>query len=89
MPPLPRYETAYSTYVSSNLSRMLLERGGAYNYVELAEMVGLKPTQHFKRRVRQLVSTGALTCFSAFTPRGGLENRFGLPQAEPEVQIPF
>ncbi len=76
MPNEPRHNSAYAEYVFSNVSRMLLERGGAYNYKELAEMVGLKPTQHFKRRVNQMLSRHLISLHPAFTPRGGIENRF-------------
>ena len=76
MPNEPRYKTAYEEFVNSNVPRMLVERGGLYNYKELAEMVGLKPTQHFKRRINQMVVRGVILLVPAFTPRGGIENRF-------------
>lgn len=85
MPNEPRNTTAYAEYVFSNVTRMLLERGGAYNYKELAEMVGLKPTQHFKRRINQMVAHGLVHLDPAFTPRGGIENRFSYP--EPKEQV--
>ena len=76
MPNEPRYKTAYEEYVNSNVPCMLIERGGLYNYKELAEMVGLKPTQHFKRRINQMVARNLIQCTPTFTPRGGIENRF-------------
>jgi len=88
MPNEPRYKTAYEEYVNSNVCRMLLERGGAYNYRELAEMVGLKPTQHFKRRVNQMAHHGVVVLVPSFTPRGGIENRFTAPEVSTEVH-PF
>lgn len=68
--------TAYELYVNTNLPQCVSSGAGAYNYKELAEMVGLKPTQHFRRRVNQLVQSGVLKLVPAFTPRGGIENRF-------------
>lgn len=68
--------TAYSSFVFSNLIPHVRSGGGAYTYSELADMVGLKPTQHFRRRVNQLVTSGVLKLVPAFTPRGGIENRF-------------
>jgi hypothetical protein len=80
MPNEPRNTTAYAEYVFSNVTRMLHERGGAYNYKELADLVGLKPTQHFKRRISQMVAHGLVRLDHAFTPRGGIENRFSYPE---------
>ena len=68
--------TAYEMYVKSNLVEHVRSGGGAYNYKELAAMVGLKPTQHFRRRVNQLAQSGVFTIVPVFTPRGGIENRF-------------
>lgn len=47
-------------------------------------MVGLKPTQHFRRRVNQLVQSGVFKLVPAFTPRGGIENRFMIDITEME-----
>lgn len=88
MPNEPRNTTAYAEYVFSNVTRMIRDGGGAYNYKELAGMVGLKPTQHFKRRINQMVAHGLLTLTPAFTPRGGIENRFSYPEAQVQ-EIPF
>jgi hypothetical protein len=86
MPVLPRYETAYAEYVKTSVIARLAEGQWSCNYKELADKVGLKPTQHFKRRVRQMVERHMLQSFTAFTPRGGLEIRFCLP---PVGEIPF
>lgn len=71
-----RVTTAYEQYVNTNLPQAARVGQGAYTYTQLAEMVGLKPTQHFRRRVNQLVASGILKLVPAFTPRGGIENRF-------------
>jgi hypothetical protein len=76
MSSLPRVTTAYAEYVFTNLTPIVRSGGGAYTYSQLAEMVGLKPTQHFKRRVNQLVQLGVFNLVPAFTPRGGIEKRF-------------
>jgi hypothetical protein len=89
MPNEPRYKTAYEEYVNSNIVRMLRERVGLYNYKELAELVGLKPTQHFKRRINQMVHHGLIVLTPAFTPRGGIENRFTLPDDNSLGDLPF
>jgi hypothetical protein len=47
-------------------------------------MVGLKPTQHFKRRIHQMVQMKVLVLCPAFTPRGGIENRFQSSEANYE-----
>ena len=88
MPNEPRNNTAYAEYVFSNVTRILRDGGGAYNYNELAEKVGLKPTQHFKRRIRQMLAHGLLHLDPTFTPRGGLENRFSYPESQVQ-EIPF
>lgn len=89
MPPKPPVKTAYQEYVSYNLVARLLERGGLYNYKELAEMVALKPTQHFKKRVRQMVEHKILEAVPAFTPRGDIELRFALPEPITMQELPF
>jgi len=81
---LPIRQTAYAEYVNSNLTLLVAERGGAYTYSELAEMVGLKPTHNFRRRVKALVAAGALWSNAVFTPRGGLEARFSTPESKQE-----
>jgi len=87
-PQLPIRQTAYAEYVNSNLTLLVRERGGLYNYLELAEMVGLKPTHNFRRRVKALVAVGTLKSHSVFTPRGGIEVRFSAPEGY-LTEIPF
>jgi len=82
-------KTAYSEFVVYNLLVQLIERGGAYNYNELAALVGLKPTQHFKNRVRQMVEHKMIDISPCFTPRGGIEFRFSLPSVEPKGEQSF
>lgn len=81
--------TAYSQYVFSNLPPTVKSRVGLYNYFELAELVGLKPTHNFRKRVRQLVSEGLLVATACFTPAGGIETRFTSPTDENTKEIPF
>jgi len=80
--------TAYASYVFSNLPQAVRSGGGCYSYKELADMVGLKPTQHFKRRVHDLIRMKELLLCPAFTPRGGIENRFQTAWVDTE-SIPF
>lgn len=89
MSPLPRNNTAYSEYVFSNITSILVERGGRYSVNDLAAMVGLKPTQHFKARVRQMASEGRLSVYPVFTPRGGISVVYGLPDTTLIQEIPF
>jgi len=89
MPNAPRNNTAYAEYVKTNIMRTVADRVGAYNYKELAEMVGLKPTHNFRRRIGQLVAEGYLVCVATFTPRGGIENRFTTPTTYETTEIPF
>ncbi len=84
----PRNKTAYAEYVFSNLIPIVRSGAGAYTYKELAAMVGLKPTQHFRRRVHELVKMERLVIIHAFTPRGGIEHRFMTPITEMEG-MPF
>lgn len=85
----PRYETDYSRYVNSNLTRMLRERGGVHNMNACAEMVGLKPTQHFRKRVRQMLAAGLIDSQTCFTPSGGLEMCFSYRDPVTLKEIPF
>lgn len=78
--------TAYEQYVKTNLIPIVRSGGGVYSYKELAAMVGLKPTQHFKRRVNQLVMLGVLSLTPSFTPRGGIENKFMAHIAHSELE---
>lgn len=81
--------TAYAEYVFSNVTSLLSEQGRAYNYKELAALVGLKPTGNFRRRVKQMVRDGKIMCFAAFTPRNGIEARFTALTTETTTEIPF
>lgn len=89
MPNAPVRETAYAQYVNSNLPARVAEGEGLYTYKELAEMVGLKPTQHFRRRVNHLVGRKVLNCHAVFTPRGGIENRFSFNPQNINGAYPF
>jgi len=82
-------QTAYKEYVFSNLPQMVASGAGLYNLSELASLVGLKPTNNFRRRVRQLVDDGRLTATPVFTPRGGIEARYSTRFIEPIVERPF
>ena len=89
MPNAPKRATAYAQYVNSNLPARVMEGQGLYNYKELAEMVGLKPTQHFRRHVLHLTSRGVLKLTPTFTPRGGIENRFEIGHTGFIGDLPF
>jgi hypothetical protein len=81
--------TPYKEYVFSNLPPTVSSGGGLYNYQELASLVGLKPTNNFRRRVKELVDCGKLRCVAVFTPRGGIEARFTTPQTVEIGDFPF
>jgi len=81
-------DTAYKLYVFERVGQVLSERWGAYDYNGLAELVGLKPTHNFRRRVRQMAQAGLIKSVTAFTPRGGLTILFHHPTVEP-TEIPF
>lgn len=87
-PRTPR-STAYSEYVFSNLPQRAFDGAGLYNYCELAELVGLKPTGNFRKRVKQLVAVGKLDAVAVFTPRGGIETRFQMPNPPVTEGQPF
>lgn len=89
MPNAPKRITAYAQYVNSNLPARVREGQGLYNYKELAAMVGLKPTQHFRRHVNHLAASGILVLQPVFTPRGGIENRFMINATEFMQEIQF
>jgi len=80
--------TAYEQYVFTNVPQAARLGQGMYSYKELAEMVGLKPTQHFRKRINQLVKGRVLKLLPAFTPRGGIENRFAY-DTESMQEFPF
>lgn len=81
--------TVYAEFVYSNLTARIAEGQGAYTVLECAEMVGLKPTQHFKKRVRQMAKEGLLTATPVFTPRGGLTVVYSLPEGQLPKDYPF
>lgn len=83
------HNTAYAEYINTNLPLLVEEGQGLYTYKELAVMVGLKPTQHFRRRVRELVQRRVLDMTAVFTPRGGIENRFSYDHANSNGDLPF
>jgi hypothetical protein len=80
--------TAYAQYVFSNVKEAARVGQGMYSYDELAEMVGLKPTHNFRRRINEMVSDGSLKLCPAFTPRGGIENRFMIEITHTEMADP-
>lgn len=88
MPQKPVRETAYGQYVNTNIPHVIAVGEGAYNYKELAELVGLKPTQHFRRRVNWLAADGIIKAEPVFTSRGGIETRFRAPEPV-EKDMPF
>ena len=87
MPNEPKYKTVYEEYVNNSVRNALVSRAGLYNYQELADMVGLKPTQHFKRRINQMVAHGKLVCVPTFTARGSIENRFDIPFSDEQGKV--
>ena len=89
MSKLPVNNTVYKEYVFSNVRLVLGGAGVAYNVIDLASAVGLKPTNNFKRRVNQMVSEGLIVAEPAFSPRGGLMKIYSLPVSEPTGEHPF
>lgn len=89
MPRLPRTNTVYSQYVFSNLSAQLKAGQGAYTIEECASMVGLKPTRHFKARVRQMARLGQIVATPVFTPRGGLSVVYSHNESIESEVFPF
>jgi len=77
--------TPYAQYVFSNVLSFARVGQGMYSYDELASGVGLKPTHNFRRRVNEMVADGSLVLCPAFTPRGGIENRFMIHITESEI----
>jgi len=86
---LPRNTTDYALYVFSNVISTLDKGQGAYTIPELAKFVGLKPTRHFRNRVRQMASEGLLVATPVFTPRGGLTAVYSLPETLKQQEFPF
>lgn len=89
MPNEPKRNTAYRQYVEQAVHNFLESGAGAYSYAELAAMVGLKPTQHFRRHLKHMAACGTIELIHAFTPRGGLELRFTRHVPESEQEFPF
>jgi predicted transcriptional regulator len=89
MPTKRHNKTVYSEYVFTNITSRLVEGQGAYTVYDLAEMVGLKPTQNFKRRVNQMVEEGMLATYPAFSPRGGLMKIYTVPESPQMKGHPF
>jgi len=85
----PRNSTVYKEFVFSNVSSILSGAGIAYNINDLASLVGLKPTNNFKRRVNQMVAEGLIHSFAAFSPRGGLMKVYTSIPTELTKEIPF
>ena len=81
--------TPYAQYVFSNVLAFARVGQGMYSYDELASGVGLKPTHNFRRRVNEMVADGSLVLCPAFTPRGGIENRFMIDITETEMAGAF
>ena len=81
--------TAYAQYVFTNISQFARVGQGMYTYDELASSVGLKPTHNFRKRINEMVADGILVLRPAFTPRGGIENRFMATPTEDTKEIPF
>jgi len=81
-------DTVYKQYVFERVGQAIQQTWKAYNYDELAVLVGLKPTHNFKRRVREMVQAGLLKSVTAFTPRGGLTILFHSMSIE-TTEIPF
>lgn len=82
-------KTVYSEYVFSNVTARLAEGQGCYPINDLAQLVGLKPTVNFKKRVNQMVSEGLIVASPAFSPRGGLMKIYSLPMPEKQEEQPF
>ena len=81
--------TPYAQYVFSNIEEFARVGQGMYSYDELASAVGLKPTHNFRKRINEMVADGKLKLCPAFTPRGGIENRFMITPTTETTEIPF
>jgi hypothetical protein len=81
-------DTVYKQYVRDRVGQGLKDNPQLYNYDDLAEMVGLKPTHNFKRRIREMVSEGLLKAHVVFSRRGGLTHMFSTPNYE-QTELPF
>lgn len=81
--------TPYRQFVFTYVEEAARVGQGMYSYNELAVMVGLKPTANFRKRINEMVADGILKLCPAFTPRGGIENRFMATPNEGTTEIPF
>jgi len=82
-------KTVYQEYVFSNVTARLAEGQGCYPINDLAQMVGLKPTVNFRKRINQMVNEGLIVSMPAFSPRGGLMKIYCVPTVQPQLEIPF
>lgn len=85
----PRNVTAYRLFVETNLPPTVRAGQGIYNYNELAAMVGLKPTRHFRKHVNHLAQCGMLKPYPVFTLRGNIETRFGVDDGDSVREAAF
>jgi len=89
MSSIPRNVTAYRLFVETNLPPTVRAGQGIYNMNELAAMVGLKPTRHFRKHVHHLALCGTLKPYPVFTPRGNIEMRFGADDGNTVREVAF
>lgn len=89
MSTIPRNNTAYRSFVETNLPPTVRAGQGIYNYSELAAMVGLKPTRHFRKHVNHLAKCGMLKPYPVFTLRGNIETRFGVDDENTMREVAF
>lgn len=89
MSSIPRNVTAYRLFVETNLPPTVRAGQGIYNVNELAAMVGLKPTRHFRKHVHHLAKCGLLKPFPVFTLRGNIEIRYGIDDNENIREVAF
>jgi hypothetical protein len=82
-------KTVYAEYVFSNVKAIIVGQGQTYNINDLARVVGLKPTNNFKRRVNQMVSEGLICAYPVFSPRGGMMKVYTSPLIEEEIEAAF
>lgn len=82
-------ETVYKQFVYSNVTHVIVGQGNTYTVLDLANAVGLKPTNNFKRRVNQMVDEGLICAYPAFSPRGGMMKVYTSPLIEDIQGEPF
>jgi hypothetical protein len=78
-------KTVYQEYVFTNIVARIAEGEGCYPIDDLAQMVGLKPTVNFRKRINQMVNEGLIVSMPAFSPRGSLMKIYCLPATQPEL----